>query len=896
MARRLIAPAMPSWVGDLPVFERVLSNGLKALVLPRPHSPVVVCDLYYPVGSVHEPAGRTGLAHFVEHMLFKGTARFPKGQIDRLAFLAAGQTNAETGEDSTHYWFAFPADRWELALAIEADRMHGARFDPREVEAERSVIAEERARDLDSPLGRLDQTHLAVSFLVHPYRNPILGWPDDLRRTTVEDLTSFYETHYRPDGAVLVVVGAVDPEKTLDLVASQFERLDPGTRDRPPLPCPEPRQHGRRDFSLIEPDSVARGLLGWHSAPRGHADGPALDVLSDILTSGRRARLWERLVDRDHLAMWVEAAQEPSRLAGQFLIQIEAAAGASVPKIESALFDVLAEIAADGPTSEELSRSRHRLEAAWRWEQEDVFGLASGLGQVALWDDWRAWQAEHRAAIAVSADDVRRVAQTYLQEAGLTVGWSLPRSGRALALGGPGRSGERNGDRPATHPSPVAPLPLALDLPGDLGKFVIPSSASRLTDYRPEREVLPNGLRLVTETRPGTGTVSLDLWVDAGVLRESQPGLAFLVGRLREEGTTTRSAESLYGDIEDVGGTLDIGSTGVSLCVRGEDLALAVELMADLALRPAFPAEALDWTKKRIASELRADRDDPSFRAEACFRGVIYGDHPYGRDLRGSSRDLSRITLPDVKRHHKTLFASDNAALVVVGDFDPKKLRALLKTHFGRWAPKHRKLSAPAPPARPTRKRVRRVRSSGEQVHILIGHLGITRSDPDHDALVVLDHILGSGPGFTDRLSRILRDELGLAYSVGGGMTDSADIEPGYLRIYVGTGPEEANRATSAVVEQIEAMHAGQFGDDEVQRARDYLAGSWVFDYQTVNQRAERLLELERRGQPLNDPIEWPGRIAAITPAQVRLAARKHLHPKALTRVEYGPLEEKPTT
>ena len=171
-----------------------------------------VCDLYYPVGSFDEPPGLTGLAHFVEHMLFKGTERFPKGQIDRLVLVAAGQSNAETGEDSTHYWFAFPSDRWELALAIEADRMRGVRFDPREVEVERRVIGEERARELNSPQGRLDQTHLAVTYLRHPYRNPILGWPDDIARIGVDDFERFYQAHYRPDGAVLVVVGDVEPE------------------------------------------------------------------------------------------------------------------------------------------------------------------------------------------------------------------------------------------------------------------------------------------------------------------------------------------------------------------------------------------------------------------------------------------------------------------------------------------------------------------------------------------------------------------------------------------------------------------------------------------------------------------------------------------------------------
>ena len=279
MARRQTARPLPAWVGDLPVFERTLANGFKALVLPRSHAPVVVCDLYYPVGSVDEPAGKTGLAHFVEHMLFKGTERLPKGQIDRLAFVAAGQSNAETGEDCTHYWFAFPSDRWELALAVEADRMRGASFDPREVEAERHVIAEERARDLDSPLGRLDQTHLAVAYLRHPYRNPILGWPDDLARIGVDDLRDVLPAplparrrgpgRRRRRGPR----GGARPGRGPLRAAWR-----PATSPRVEPTSDEPRQTGRRDFSLVETEAVARGILGWHTVPQGHPDGPALDV------------------------------------------------------------------------------------------------------------------------------------------------------------------------------------------------------------------------------------------------------------------------------------------------------------------------------------------------------------------------------------------------------------------------------------------------------------------------------------------------------------------------------------------------------------------------------------------------------------------------------------------
>jgi zinc protease len=857
----------------------------------------VVCDLYYPVGSFDEPAGKTGLAHFLEHMLFKGTERFPKGQIDRLAFVAAGHSNAETGEDATHYWFAFPSDRWELALAIEADRMRGATFDPREIEAERHVIGEERAHDLDSPFSRLDQTHLAVAYLRHPYRNPILGWPDDLAGITTEDLRAFYDRHYRPDGAVLVVVGDVDPERALDRVAAHFEGIEPGASVRPEPSWNEPRQMGRRDFTLVDSEASARGLLGWHSVPRGHPDGPALDVLSDLLTCGRRGRLWDALVERGRLATWVDASQEGARRAGQFVLQVEAAPDIPPARIEREIADVLGRLADDGPTPEELVRSRHRLEAAWRWEQEDLAGLAAGLGQVAPWGDWRAWQAEHRAALAVGPDDIRRVVSTYLTDASLTVGWSLPRPNRAMTVLLPAEAAPR--PRPRPSPSPLRPESTPGPLPSPTTgaeraiALALPAHGSKLTDYRPRRTLLGNGLRLVSERREGTGIVALELFVDAGVLREARPGLGQLTGRLLEEGTPSRPADALAEAIEDVGGTLDLGATGASLRVRAEDLPLALEILADVVRHPAFPDEALGWARRRIAAELQGDRDDPSYRADLVFRRLVYGEHPYARDPRGTVRDLNRLTLEDVRAHHARHFAPDNAFLVAVGDFDPRRLLSLVRAHFGSWAPGGPIPAACPDPVRLPRPRVRRVSHPGEQVQIVLGHLGIPRNHPDFAALAVLDHIFGSGPGFNDRLSRIVRDEMGLAYSVGGGITDSADVAPGVFRVSVGTMPEEADRVVAAIVAQVRAMHAGAFSDDEVERARRYVAGSWVFDFQTVEQRAERLLELERYGLSLDLPITWPDQVAQVTPRQVRRAARTHLDPGTLARVEFGPIRRR---
>jgi zinc protease len=903
MARRFkVRPSAPRFP-DLPVVERSLDNGLRALILPRRRMPIVVCDLFYPVGSFDEPPGKTGLAHFLEHMLFKGTDQFPKGHIDRLAFIAGGQANAETGEDCTHFWFTLPASCWELALQIEADRISLARFDHLEVEAERTVIGEERAREMESPQVRLDQAHQMMSYLKHPYRNPVLGWPKDVAQIGVDDLVLFYREHYRPTGAVLVLAGDIEPDMAMERIEAHFGGIAGGCRHRQPLAFDEPAQSGRREFTLIEAESLSRGLMGWHTVPRAHQDSPALDVLADLLCAGRRSRLWQALVEKEKLATWIEAVHMPARRAGQFFVQVECAPEVEPANLERRIKGILHEVIDHGPTSQELARARSRLEAGWRWEQEDLAGLAAGIGHAALWGDWRDWQTEHAAALAVGGNAIRRVAARYLSDGNLTVGWSIPKQvSRTKTARSPGvrastlTTSVTTSVSVATMPEPELGKPAwnrlgcatasALDLPA----ITVPRGDIRALDFRPRRSCLENGLRVLHERRKDTGVVALELHIDAGWLREARQGVAALTGRLLEEGTVSRSALELAPAIEDAGGSMETSASCTSVRVRAEDLALALEVLADIVRHPVFPSEILEWTKRKMLAELQSDLEDPAFHADLMFRNLVYGTHPLGRDPRGRPRELRLLTRTDVVQHHSLHFAPDRAFLVIVGDFEPRTLSRLVKSSFGSWASRGGTLSGYPPVHDPGKPRIRRAEHPGEQVHIILGHLGIPRHHPDFEALVVLDHIFGTGPGFSDRLGRIVRDELGLVYSIGGGITDSADIVPGLFRVYAGTRPEETERVVAAISDQVQAMHDGAFGDDEIDRARCYLAGAYVFDFQTVEQRADHLFELERLGLSLDEPKHWSERIARITADQVRRAAKTHLRPGSLFRVEYGPL------
>ena len=258
----------------------------------------------------------------------------------------------------------------------------------------------------NSPQGRLDQTHLAVTYLRHPYRNPILGWPEDIARIDVDDHHELFTRRTTgPTGRSWSWSATSSPSLALDRVCQPFR----GRRRAVPAVSRRPRDRraasrsGRRDFALSEPESAGAVLLGWRTVPRGHRDAPTLDVLADLLCCGRRSRLWQSLVETDKTATWIEAAPRRCSAADSFSSSSRRLRARIRPPSSERIAAELHGLREAGPSADELDRVRRRLKAAWRWEQEDLTSLAAGLGTAALWDDWRTWQAEHRAALTVEA-------------------------------------------------------------------------------------------------------------------------------------------------------------------------------------------------------------------------------------------------------------------------------------------------------------------------------------------------------------------------------------------------------------------------------------------------------------------------------------------------------------
>jgi len=403
-----------------------LDNGLTVCLLENRQAPIVTSALFYKVGTRDEPAGQGGIAHFLEHMMFKGSAHYGPGEIDRKTQALGGSNNAFTSHDSTGYYFNFAADRWTEALAIEADRMAALTLDPCEVASERQVILEEIAMYDSEPWDALEMEVQAGLFLPHPYGRPVLGTREELLATGADELRAFHGRFYRPGNGVLVVAGDLGPD-VLEAIDATFGRIPGGGEQRggfaPPLSWPQ----GIRRIERRKGE-VARMLMALPAPSGDHPDHPPLRLVTTILAAGRTSRLQDALVDGGQLCAWVSADLSESLDASQISIAAEVVPGIEPERVEAEVLRLLADLATNAPTPEEVERARQIATADWVFGHEKVHQQAISLGLSATLFDLDYVDRHLAGLLTASPEQVRDVISRYLRpERGAVLGWSLPR-------------------------------------------------------------------------------------------------------------------------------------------------------------------------------------------------------------------------------------------------------------------------------------------------------------------------------------------------------------------------------------------------------------------------------------------------------------------------------------
>jgi zinc protease len=413
--------------GRAAVTETVLPNGLKILLKEEHKAPVVTFQVWYRVGSRNEYLGRTGLSHMLEHMMFKGTKKYGPKTFSQIVQRNGGNDNAFTSHDYTAYFENLSADRINVALDLESDRMQNLLLDPKEFQSERDVVKEERRmRYEDDPARAMEEQMMSVAFSAHPYQWPVIGWMADISAFTRDDLYRHYKTYYEPNNATIVVVGDFDSAKVLDQIKQAFGSIPRGP-DVPAVTAVEPKHSGERRVVVKRPAQLPAVFVGYNAPTIKDADSFALDVLQGILASGESSRLYRSLVYEKQIALYAGADYDNiSADPNLFMLYAGVMPGKTADEVEQALYAEVERFKSEPVTDEELQKAKNQTEAGFIMGQDSNFNQAMQLGQFASIADWHMIETYPERIRAVTKDDVMRVARKYLVPDNRTVGTLVP--------------------------------------------------------------------------------------------------------------------------------------------------------------------------------------------------------------------------------------------------------------------------------------------------------------------------------------------------------------------------------------------------------------------------------------------------------------------------------------
>jgi zinc protease len=411
----------------LNVTEKVMPNGLRVLLKEDHKSPVVTFQVWYNVGSRNEKLGTTGMSHLLEHMMFKGTKKYGPKTFSQTVMRNGGNDNAFTGKDYTAYFENFAADRIDISLDLESDRMLNLLIDPKDFQSEREVVKEERRmRTEDDPTAFMVEEMTATAFMAHPYEWPVIGWMADINNITRDDLYNHYRTYYAPNNATIVLVGDFDTKALLPKIEKYFGKI-PRRPQVPKVAAVEPKQLGERRVTVRRPAELPAVFAGYHTPDIKHPDSYALEVLQSILSSGKSSKLYMSLVYEKQIALYAggdydNIANDPN----MFYVYAGVMPGKTTDEVEKALYGEIEKLKTTSVAEAELQKAKNQIESSFIMGQDSIFYQAMLLGQFETVANWKLLEKYVDNIRAVTREDVMRVAKEYLTEDNRTVGILIP--------------------------------------------------------------------------------------------------------------------------------------------------------------------------------------------------------------------------------------------------------------------------------------------------------------------------------------------------------------------------------------------------------------------------------------------------------------------------------------
>lgn len=878
--------------------EYRLQNGLKVLLKPDQSNPMFSWQVWYKVGSRNESLNYTGIAHYLEHIMFKGTNQFAKGEIAQSIQLRGGIFNAFTGDDYTAYFENFSPENLELAIKIEADRMRNAKIDKDEVELERSVIVSELEGNRNRPFNTLYENLKAQAYSVHTYRNPIIGWRDDLDNINSDRIKEFYDTFYYPDNAVAILVGNFDEDLALKLIEKYFGDYEANPKKLPKVPQ-EPAQVGMKKMTIYNEGHSKILGIAFHIPEFVHEDSAAINVIGDIVFNGLSSRLYPKLVDSG-LTTGVSGVSESSIDAGLFRIIANITPDGDIKKVEKIIDEELDAIKKE-VTLAELNLAKAKEKAGFVYQRDGAYDEGMQIGYFeALSSDWTTYTTWLDKVNAVTAEDVKRVAKKYFVKANKTTVRLLPKKQpeflTAEAMDKNASKKKQEANYGAGTVDPISPEKFEKLMKLTEADY---SKDAKFPKVKLDFKDLSEGnIKFYFKKDSSLPLIYANFALFAGNASEDKPGLAYITSQMLSRGSKNFDKFESSKLLDLYGGDIDFSASRETAKVHfstvSDHLEEVLAILKDNLYNPSFEKDELNKLKELVIARLTQEDDSPARVASREMSQIIYpSSHPFFiPDVKERIKAIESLKIEDVKEFYKEHYNSKNLFVSIVGDISEKKAQSIVDDLFVDLNKdvKESKNSAPVLELAKVKDSKHKdfIKSDKTQSEIVIAHAGeVGRTHVDFYPLYMANYALG-GSALSSRLGTVVRDENGLVYNVRSSF--SAGLSPGMYQITLGCNPKNVTKAIKITTQATEDFLKSGISEIELKMTKSYLTGSFpVRTLASMESLSETLLQMLIFDLGKDYISNYNESLQSVTKKQVDTAARKYIQPTKFNSVIVGP-------
>lgn len=833
------------WAASAQMFK--LDNGQTVVIQEVRNNPIVTIDTWIKTGSIDEDDSNNGVAHFLEHLFFKGTKNHESGEFDQILETKGAITNAATSKDFTHYYVTIPSKDFDLAMELHGDMMLHPLIPRNEMEKERKVVLEEINKDLVSPTRILQENLNSMMYTTHPYKRKVIGRSDVIETITRDQVLNFYNAHYSPSNMITIVVGDVDTNHALERIKEVFNaEYKKQTKTIYPKESQLTSQQKKVEYIKTESGYM---VIGFRGTPINDNDSYALDVLSTILGDGRSSVLNQVLKEKKRLAFSVDAGNSTFRDDGIFYISANFEPE-KCKQVQSAIFDEIKNIQDKGVSDEQLSLAKNIIERNTYYSRESITNIATEIGYtMALTNDIKFYDTYLDKIKSVSKDEVKRVANKYLGENRSAVSIILPESSKNI---------------------PVA------NKIQNLGTAELVSESNGTQKYR-----LSDGATMLYTPNSSNDIIAISIYVKGGQLLDKIAGTANLTAATMMKGTKNYTSLELSQVLEDNGIKIvpSVGADAFSITVltTKDEYDKTMELLNEVVNNAIFDDYEIEKVKSDKLSAIKTNKDVPIKQAIEEYRDMIYKNTPYSISSKVLEKNIQNIKKSDIIEYYNKIFNPKNIVISINGNIDKDKTIQDLNKIFEPKAYSqtfdYKIYDSKIP--RITTPRTNTIKMPTETAWILLGwQTDGVLSEKDYATLQVIDSILGTG--MSSRLFKELREQEGLAYQLGTGY--SPNVLRGSFMMYIGTNPATLEKSKQGLFSEIEKLKTEYVGDKELKDAKEKLIGNYVIGLETNLDKASNTgwYEASTRGYEFKE--KYVDLINSVTDADIIEVANKYFN------------------